>query len=438
MPWLPPKDRPTAILFEATKYLPYRHEELNRDFLISYLIRMEKTPAAPMRIAFFAVKKGLFAIYLRVLKEAGLIPVTFETVPLALMRLLKLGKRLSITESQVLIFVDRDSANITIGGSETVYLSRNMAVPGAPAAEGEADFLEALLNEARVSMDYYRRRFPGEPQTTKVILGGYRVDEAMAKSFSEALALPVELLEPLQGIRGTEGLPPGLSTAVGLALRGLDPLRGQLNLLPVEERPILQNLLMPAAVEAVIALSLLGLLYGLSIKNSASLEKRVLTVQQMIQGVSVPESTRGLALEQLSRIREEKASEARFLESLVKQRFDSVGALTQMAELLPPDGWLSALLLEARLLKQGEKTLAPVQRETSLQLLGKIYQGEQSREVDQINRLIDALRANAFVTSHLPSVTLDIVKRSRFHGLDLTEFQISCASSQGKRERAVR
>ena len=429
MPWLPAKDRSAAVLFEATKYLPYRHEELNRDFLINHLIRMDKTTTSPMRIAFFAVKKALFTSYLRVLKEAGLVPVTFETVPLGLMRVLKQGKRLAPSESQVLIFVDRDTANITIGANETLYLSRNMAVPSPAGESGEPNFLEALINEARVSIDYYRRRFPGEPPTAKVALVGYQVDEKLAQAFSGALNLPVELLEPLKGIQGAEGAPPGMATPVGLALRGLDPSRGQLNLLPVEERPILQNLLKPAAAEAMAAVLLLGLLYGMSHRSTDSLEKKLVSLQQVIQSVPASETAKRTDLTQLTNLREEKANEVRFLESISKQRFDALVALARVGELLPREGWLSTALLEGKLVKQGEKALAPLSRETSLKLLGKVYLGEQAQEVEEINHLLDALRSNPSITASLPSVTLEIVKRARFYGLDLTEFQISCTSS---------
>ena len=168
MPAIPAHERKMAIAFEAKKYLPFKLEELVTD----YQVVIRRSDPTLMRVMFFGVKKSSVAIYGSLFQNCKLLPYCLEPAPISLMRLVRQNGQLPAGQVVALLSTEHDAATISIARDDLLYLSRNVTILPTSENTDEAppELLEALLNETRVSIDYYRRRFLGEPAVGKIIV----------------------------------------------------------------------------------------------------------------------------------------------------------------------------------------------------------------------------------------------------------------------------
>jgi len=275
-----------------------------------------------------------------------------------------------------------------------------------------------FIHETRVSIDYYRRRFLGEPGVSRVILFGSGMDPKRIQELTDALDLPVEVGDPFRQISMGKEVPPALAVATGLALRGLEKKQGEINLLPSERREEMEGIARPISVRVLVALILLGLLKGFSVADLNSREKQIeaLRMQQARPADVAP----GTPLAQLRLIHGKKQKETHFLRELAKVQGENTSLLTELARLLPGEAWLRNALLEDTV--EGKRVL---------RLSGSAYALDRDKELERINDFLAALRGSGPFSSAYNAFNLDNVQRNKFRGEEITEFQLTCESKPG-------
>jgi len=439
MPKLPPRDQPTAIRFEAKKYLPFKLEELLSDFQVV----IAKQDPNVMRVMFYAAKKDLVAQYLQVLKEAGITPRSIETSLSSLTRALRRTRQLEPGKTAALVFVDHDAASIAIVRDELVYLARNVTMLPAGAggeegagatptttAEGSAATLyAALLNEASVSVDYYRRRFASEPAVTKVLVSGEGIPASWLTELAGALELPVEPVEVGRGLLNGDQLTGNVAVAFGLALRGLESGAVPINLLPAELKPKAKSILPLVGLEAGAMALLLILLYHVKSQPLQTLTAQVEALRQQPAAAALGLSSGDLTVDHLQQLQRQRAAELRFLKSFMEANVPLAEILQALAEVTPPEIWLRHMIYTNTLTAlQG----SPVKGEQALRIEGAAYHQEAGKGLEVVNQFVDAVNSRKALSRVFGTFTLTTAQRNTLRQVDITSFELS---SEGKSNR---
>ena len=423
MPAIPAHERKMAIAFEAKKYLPFKLEELVTD----YQVVIRRSDPTLMRVMFFGVKKSSIAVYASLFQYCKLLPYCLEPAPVSLIRLVRQNGQLPGGQVIALLSMEHDAATISIARDDLLYLSRNVTI--LPTAEGPEqappELLEALLNETRVSIDYYRRRFLGEPAVSKIIVFGSGEDPKKIQELFGSLELPVELGDPFKKVSGAKAVPTGLNVSVGLALRGLDNRPGGINLLPADQRRASQGVLKPLIFQAAAAAVLLGVWYSYSSSDLRNLQQKMASLQsEQIKIENVP-STAGLA--ELREMRSQSAREKNSLGALADLKARPSTLLAELARTMPEEAWLQYALMRNWIDLDPQKPAAPTRR-TILRLTGSAYANSREGELEKINRFLAALQENPIFKAAFAKFSLDSVQRGSFRKEEVTEFRLTCAT----------
>lgn len=418
MPTIPTYERKMAIAFEAKKYLPFKLEELISD----YEIVIRRTDPTVMRVMFFGIKKSSIDTYLSLFQTAGITPVCLEPAPLSLMRLVRHTGQIGAGQVAAILYVEHDSATISIARNDVLYLSRNVSIAAnvEGGEEPSQELLDALVNETRVSIDYYRRRFLGEPTVTKVLVFGKTLENKRVEELSTALSLPVEATDPFAKILGAKTVPPGLAVAAGLALRGLEKKAREINLLPPRQRRQAETTLKPLMWEAAAALLILAGWYSLSVMQLGALENRLSTLrtqQPWPQGIS-----RTSSLSELHQFRANRDQEVRLLKQLKESTLPPSKLLASLSKQMPQETWLQYLLF--RDVYRADTS----SRRRFLRLLGSVYANNRDAEIERVNQLLATLRRDPLYQTTFKEFSLNSVQRARLENQDVTEFALSCAT----------
>lgn len=425
MPAIPPHERKMAIAFEAKKYLPFKPEELITD----YQVILRRTDPSLMRVMYFGIKRTAFASYGSLFSSAGLTPLSLEPASISLVRLVRQSGQLPPGQVCAVLSVERDNATISVAREDLLYLSRNVTILSAQqgGTEGPSgELLEALVTETRVSVDYYRRRFLGEPTVSKVILFGKSLDPKRVRELSQALDLPVELGDPFRKVAGAKSVPEGLWTATGLAMRGLEKRAGEINLLPPEQRSQTKNLLKPVALEAALACAVLAGWYAFSFQDLDAIEKKIASCKlQQIQpsGISAQLTNQELRDEQLRSSRKLK-----FLKQASDPGVEVSTLMVEMANVIPSEAWTRHVALRDRL-EAKEGGGLPSDRRCILRVQGSSFVGNRDKELERINVFLAALRENTIFKAGFSAFSLDSVQRGSFLTEETTDFSLTACSN---------
>ncbi|MBI4335567.1 MAG: pilus assembly protein PilM, partial [Candidatus Omnitrophica bacterium] len=223
MPYLPEAERQHAVRFEAQKYIPFKADDTISDFYI-----MEESPQDRFMVAFFAaVNKAVVEKSMSALTGSGLRLHIADIIPLTLLRLLAYCKKLDAEESTVVIYAERDQrATVIIAKDEAVYLAREVS----PSASRTA-FYENVLNNIKLSVDYYKR------ETKEVVLKRILIcGEADALNLQAYLkenieTTPVEIFSFDNEIEGLSDLSRKQLIAIGLAMASFEKPGPKINLI---------------------------------------------------------------------------------------------------------------------------------------------------------------------------------------------------------------
>jgi len=424
MPAIPAHERKMAIAFEAKKYLPFKLEDLITD----YQVVIRRSDPSLMRVMFFGVKKSSVAIYGSLFQYCRLLPHCLEPAPVSLMRLVRQNGQLPGGQQvAALISIEHDAATISIARDDLLYLSRNVTILRASGAPDQTppELMEALLNETRISIDYYRRRFLGEPAVGKIIVFGSPEDSKRIQELFGSLELPVEIGDPFKRTVGSRAAPAGLSVSIGLALRGLENRARGINLLSPDERRASYGLLKPFLLQAAAAAVLLGAWTSVCFYDLYNFEQKIAGLRsQQVKIENVPINA-GLA--ELREMRGREGREKSILAAFAELKTGPSTLLIELARNLPEEAWLQTLAFRNLTEEDPQKASTPSRR-TILRIVGSTYANNREIEMDKITRFLAALQESPIFKSTFSKFSLDSAQRGSFQKEEVTEFRVTCAS----------
>jgi Tfp pilus assembly PilM family ATPase len=416
---IPKSEWEGAIKFEAKKYIPFKIEELLWDFCVV----LHKDNAINMSVTFAAVKEQIAKKHLSLFEEAGLKVSTLEPAPFSMVRLFTLGKQLVKEKPTVIIDVDFGMADINIVKDKICYLTRDVSLP----LEEDLIF-DNLINEIRMSMDYYEKLFPAEIIGNILLCGEVELKD-WDKNLAEELKVPVEKLNLGKTIKIGKVLPPlNIAIAIGLALRGLVKTAADINLyrirkaerkVPAGKKALEFTPEMRQAVFRAVILSCIGLLIlYLAMQHFVGQEKEKLEQAISLRPkISIPISS--FSFSEVEQTREELTKKVFSLASIIDERTLWTPKFNELPKMTPPGLWLTELNISESLLKDNKVS-------RFLSIKGMAYDEDPVREIGMITKFVSNLKENESFSRDFRQIKLDSMASGKMEGRPVKIFSISC------------
>ncbi|MBL7085391.1 MAG: pilus assembly protein PilM [Candidatus Omnitrophica bacterium] len=419
MPQIPKQEWETAIKFEAKRYIPFKIEELMWDFHVV----LPKGKDAKMDVTFVAVKREVAQKYIALLEQAGLKPSILESAPFSLLRLFILSNQLAKGKPTTIVDIDYGMADINIVKDKICYLTRDVSLP----LEEEVVF-DSLLNEIRMSLDYYEKLFPAEA-IGKILLCGEVELKDWDRKLAQELKLSVEKADFAKALKVKKVLPPlNMAVAVGLALRGLTKAATEVDLYQVHEvKPeavtVKEDLRFSAklrqAVFRAVALSCAGLLilHLVMYRRIAEENKKLERVISLRPKITLPIAS--FSYPELEKVKKELENKLSILNLIVDNRIFWTNKFNELPKAIPPGVWLTELSISDKL-AGGNKV------SRSLVIKGVAYHEDPVQEIGRVTKFVSNLKDSEVFSRGFKEIELSSMKSGELKKMPVKDFVISC------------
>jgi hypothetical protein len=347
MPNIPRGEIAAGINFEIKKYIPFKIEELE--------------------VILCGMKQAPLDSYSNLLQQVNFTAQAYEPGLFSLFRFLVVKGKINNQKSYVILEFNKEGANILITEKGFPYFTRDIRLTSAGGQEASpAEDLDSqmfrLINEVRVSLDYYRRQFL-KKEVDEMIVISHMATSNLIDHFSKELGLKVNLLNLTELVQAEGVAPemlPDLVKACGAALRIERPTLITLNLVRQREKAkagggaslsseniqeaatvfLLEN--KPALAKGgVIGIIILILGYGLGFAKLFPLEreKSLATVQTLplLPGIDLSN------LEGVQASETQYLAQERDLRDLIEKKPRLYKKLLNLSKLLPEGVWISKM-----------------------------------------------------------------------------------------------
>lgn len=217
IPPIPKKEIDTSIGFEIKKYIPFKTEEITYD----YQTHSQKNI---IEVLFAGIKNEDLEKYNSILTQLKVNILAIEPSQFSLLRLLKIGKIITNKESVVVVELEEEEGAISIVDNAVPCFSRDIRISsGLESTEVDIETLSfRLINEVRVSIDYFRRQFLKKGIDRIIILSKDESKELIS-NFNKELGMPVQYQNPDDIFGAKEEHSLNLAKAMGASFRANKP-----------------------------------------------------------------------------------------------------------------------------------------------------------------------------------------------------------------------
>ncbi len=424
-----------AIAFEAKKYIPFKIEDLVFDFRL-FPDRKNKK----ILVLFVGIKKEILDKYLSILKGLDIRVKTIEYSAFSILRLLNLA---GIRQSGLLGILNVDLEEetnfvvwqdgfplfsrdiILIPKSETGILEEEIASRKTAklSATAKLIFMEKLKSEIRISLDFFRRKFPTKPIDKIIILSLSQLQTEIS-SLIKDLGLPSIYLDISKFLDKNLTFNCALAKSFATAASSKIKSRYSINLLrpAAKKEPVakIPSQALPIAITAVrinakvvmLSLLIIILTLGWGWYRRVPLMKQIKAIkakQPAIEGVSADQS-----LEAISGLEKELSNKIKVMDSVVKDRFYFTRVMNIIPQILPRGSWLTSISFRSR--EDG----------FTLNLEGLVFLGDSDREFAAANDIVLGLKNNPEFSRRFKKIEVASIERFTSTGLEVTKFVIHC------------
>ena len=416
MPKIPKKEWSTAVHFEAKRYIPFRMEDVCSDFQVMPSRDMSNS----MDVVFVAVKRKTLETFVSIVERTGIKPVIIEPAPFSLMRALNAAEQIDSKVNTAIVNIDETSANINILRNGVPYIIRDMPL-SENISEGKPSepVFEKLLAEIKLSFDFYEKQFPAET-IDKIIIQSKTPLENWHEIVGKELQIPVEVGDPLRGIRIKKGIvPPRLTIAFGLALRSVSDPFVDINLykeklLANKQKELFVKMIF---LEASIAVFLLILLKVLSMKAVGPLTNEL--NETLAERPKIEVSIKKQDIKELERLKNEMASNKMIIENVISHRTYLTSRLSDLVAMTPGNLWLTEISFEE---KVDEKDVSVVRRKINIK--GYCVPDYKVTAADTINNFLIDLKEGKSISSGMSKADIVSMKKTEIAGEKAASFEI--------------
>jgi len=257
IPWMEETEVPQAVKWEIEKHLPFSIEEVTLDYKILASDQKENK----ITILVGAAEQKIIQSYHRTLKLAGLIPLAIEVEAIAIAR--DLLTETDLEKPSLIIDIGRSRTNLILTAQGSVQFTTSLKFSGENIVQNIMDELAVTREEAmrlrdlcgvdprrckgevrkiifnsfdnlfkhtNITLQFYQDHINASSLPEKILLtGSSSMIAGLESIITDKTKIPSEIVNPsakIKPIRNGQinekfiNILPGLSTAIGLALRG--------------------------------------------------------------------------------------------------------------------------------------------------------------------------------------------------------------------------
>lgn len=238
IPWMNASEIRSVVSFEISKYIPFSLEELRYSF---HPITITANNSKKIRIIFVGVRKDTLENYTNILESAGLNVNIIEPSSQSIVRVL-LSQNL-LQEKQTIAIVEKGelAGKITIVEQEIPQFVRefhlNIHTKDTTAAQENVDIINRLINEIRISIDYFARQENFNP-VLEIKLITNTSNNDVTEQLSRDLKIPTTALNIQNIIQNNEINNIGYLNAYGVSLYNTTGMSSNFNFSKKEAKKI--------------------------------------------------------------------------------------------------------------------------------------------------------------------------------------------------------
>ncbi|MDP3142496.1 MAG: pilus assembly protein PilM [Candidatus Omnitrophota bacterium] len=416
MPFLAKDEISSAVEFEVRKYIPFKLEELIFDYQVSQFVEGR---AKKLKIFFIGIKRNILEKYIYILQQTELKILSLEPHAVSLLRLFLMKRYFSANQTIVVVDINSSEGTIMIVEQGLPFLIRDFKLTAAvsSAFTQEADNgYSHLLNEIRVSLEYYRRQKPKGSINKLFFLGGgdfKKCPENLAGELKIAAVnlYPEEVLgikdSPTEGLLAAYGV--GLANSVKTSIT-VDLAKKRFRQDMSISRAIIEEALPLGMMvrSAVIALVLMALVSSFNLLKIIKLNTELIILRKAGGDLnSLPEED--LKSKIASYDKKIFAIQEATTLNLISQKIITIPSL------MPQGVWLTALSL---------KFDNPDFK--SVVFKGIAFAQDANMELNLINKFILNLKESANINKDFKKISLVSATQSQAEQLGGTSFEVNC------------
>ncbi|MGD9015199.1 MAG: pilus assembly protein PilM [Candidatus Omnitrophota bacterium] len=411
-----------AIAFEAKKYIPFKIEDLVFDFRL-----LPDKKNKRILVLFVGIKTETLSKYFSLFEELQIRVKLIEYAGFSLLRLLKSS---GLKDKGTLGFLNidlKEETNFVVCQNGFPLFSRDIVLLSKSEGESKLDLLmNKMKSEIRISLDYFRRKFPTESLKNLIVLSPPKLQEQiniLAKDL-DLSAIPLETSNFLdKNIEFSTALVKSYATAISHKQR----LRYSINLLrPAIQKEGIKGLPIPALSSilkivkinskvALIAVLIIIFTIGWGLRRILPLENalRITKINQpKIEGISDKKT-----LSALKKLNKERLKKIEVMKDVLENRFYLTEAVDIIPYLMPQGTWLVSLTFEAK--DEG----------LEFGLEGAVMLDDSDEEFAAVNDLVLALRNDPKFNQHFREINIVSMEKgalSKKTEAEVTRFVILC------------
>ena len=353
--------------------------------------------------------------------QVGLI----EYAGFSILRLLRSG---GIKDSGILGLLNidlEDEINFVVSQNGFPLFSRDITLALGSEAEAKSNFMDKLTSEIRISLDFFRRKFPTKSLDRIVILSSRKFQAEIAALIKD-LGLSTVFLETSSFLGENLGFSSALVKSYATAISNIRKLRYPINLLKPAIKKVeakeLPTPALPIAITAIrispktilLALLIIFLTLGWGWYRRLPLENRLRAMiesQPKIEGISGEQSTI-----QLTQLEKQYIEKVNTMKDVLKNRFYLTEVIDIIPRVLPRGAWLTSLSFHAG------------RNELKLDLDGVVFLADSDKEFIAVNDIVLGLKNDPKFNRHFKEINIVSMQRFILGALKLeaTNFKITC------------
>ncbi len=429
IPVLPKEEMQSAINFEAKKYIPFKVEDLISD----YQLEMDKVSRTNM-VLYMGIKKDTYNKYVSVFNQLNIKLKSIEYAGFSILKYLKLS---GVKDSGVIGVIcadsqSKDEVNFVVLENGFPLFTRDISLSSGaddldkiPETDSQVASIDKLKSELKVSLDYYRRKFPTKGIKNLIIICGqdWRFE---IENYSAELGLSSKFVDFAKVVGKPVSYSSSFAKSYSAAIFKTGGIKIGLDLIesksksekvvksPIEVASIFKGFRLDLRFIVAALLICAGtFLYGFFQKNPFEQELE-LAVGSRVQVPGVPSSS---SLESLKSISSKYKKTLENLDNLIKNQLYITETMDIVPRVLPQGLWLTKFSFNS---KDGE---------SDLNIEGMSYLGDGDKEFQAVNDFLNSLNSSAVFSKYFKSVNIAFIDRAEFARQQVTKFSIKCKTA---------
>ncbi|MHB8154855.1 MAG: pilus assembly protein PilM [Candidatus Omnitrophota bacterium] len=431
IPLLPQSELKGAVSFEAKKYIPFKLEDLDYDFQVSFN-KKNKTSL----VLFVGIKKEILANYISFAKQLNLKINSLEYSAFSVLRFLKLSGLPDAGVIASLCFDSKngDEANFTVFENEFSLFTRDFGFTQEPEGFEQTAELDSigqqdkLLKEIRISFDYYNRKFP-DKQVKNIYVVSDKESHPGLKTFFAESSIPFKFVDSQKALGKTTSYSSILIKSFAAALFKSVGLKIKINLIGSRLKVARAAAGNPLALLDGIKLDLryifIGVVvclvvFGNGLMRTQATQQELAAIKN--KRVQISTDLASDNVEELTGISSKYEEKIAALDNLVKNQMYVTPLLSTIPRALPKGVWLESFSLSRN---KG----VPME----LVLNGGVYLEDSDQEFESVNIFLTNLKKDPVFSGYFKEIAIGFIDRQNLQNKNTAVFKIICKNFSEKK-----